>query len=210
MLSIYSYARHLFPLPSLTFPKVDEILVDGRLKKITPDVKLLKVRSLRFRFMKLKKIPVELFQSPTLTDLTVTENLLDQLPLLKSSNNTLTHLDLTQNKLATLPKTFHLLNNLQHLTLAKNSFKDLNTFPRITTLKSLNLMENKLMKLNPIVDYLQNLETINCYNNNIVEVSDEITLLKKLRVLDLRLNPIDPARIAWLRETMPNTKVLHY
>jgi Leucine-rich repeat (LRR) protein len=207
--SIGSYARHVFPDPKFVLPAVEKLSMNGRVKMITPDVKLLKVKKLELLFLNLKKIPPELFELPILAELVLDFNLLVDLPELNSVNHVLTYLAITRNKVNTLPKTFKQIVNLEHLILAKNSFHDLSNFPQLKKLKHLDISGNRLSQLTLNATDFPCLEKLNCYDNKITTIADGATGLKKLRLIDLRFNPIDPDRITWLRQQMPNTKVLH-
>lgn len=123
---------------------------------------------------------------------------LKQIPVEILQFKKLQHLNLAKNKLTDLPESFH-FNELRTLNLEKNKFT---VFPdeicKLTELKQLFLGRNEIAKIPACIGDLSELIVLDVWLNVLVDLPDELMLLKKLEHLDLRgMNFNDKFQGAW-------------
>lgn len=211
-LNAWLYSRHVFPEPQMMLPELEEVVIGGRLKNVTVDIRQLRqLKELSFTLARFTKLTSEIFEAPQLILLQLNKNSLKALPEIKASKSKLKVLDLTSNVLDSLPESVSRLSDLEELILAKNQFRTLPTsIAALNKLVRLDVSHNQLTELPAHFSQVGKIREIICYNNQITHVADEIANLKQLQVLDLRFNPIAESRLQWIREKMPDTKVIYY
>lgn len=140
--------------------------------------------------------------------LSLKDNLLTELPSFINSLTTLEILDVTKNKLPALPSLQN-LQKLYHLGFRDNLIAELPILPpnlltlnarwnRIrkltnplpSSLKKINLAQNRLIELPEQLAYVDQLEELNLYGNQLTTIPDVFTGLQKLKIVILRVNRI--------------------
>ncbi|KAJ7121604.1 hypothetical protein C8R44DRAFT_786541 [Mycena epipterygia] len=142
--------------------------------------------------MSMKKVPLNIRHSATLTLLDLSSNrivALDDAYLEDLSH--LTTLHIQNNRLQTLPRTFARLQGLADLNISNNDF---HVFPvSVTELSSLCYLDisfNSISVLPYEIGHLKNLERLVIVGNQISTLPEEFSHLTRLRELDCRRNRI--------------------
>lgn len=131
-----------------TYPKRDGILIDSALDKS-------ELLGLDMSGVRIKRLPMELFQFAFLTELRLANNFLASVPSEIGLLRTLTALDLSNNQLSTLPRELSKLTNLTELLLYNNQLTMLPAeFGYLYQLQSFGLEGNPIME--PILSVLHN------------------------------------------------------
>lgn len=144
-----------------------------------------KVYKLVLKKSKLKRLPPELFKLVNLK-----------------------YLDVSKNKLLEVPKEIASLKNLEYLDLSKNKLTTLP--PEIGELKNLHILmigETELYGLPPALGRLNKLEYLDAWNSYVNVFPDELTGLKNLKTLDLRLINVSENDRMKLQKMLPNTTI---
>ena len=134
---------------------------------------------------------------------------LRQLPDSVGSLVNLQILRLDDNQLTELPDSIGNLINLQRVWLHDNQLAKLTeSIGSLVNLQELSLDNNQLTELPDSIGNLENLKFLTMDDNQLTELPDSIIELKKLEVLYIRSNPIPKSHIDWLKENMPDTRIL--
>ncbi|CAF1502818.1 unnamed protein product [Adineta steineri] len=99
-------------------------------------------------------------------------------------------LQLNGNLLCSLPASFSYLTTLKQLNLSKNNFL---TIPRailyLTNLQVLDLSANRIQEINDDIEFLE-VDELNLNNNQISQISTNISKCKRLKILRLDNNKL--------------------
>ena len=157
----------------------------------------------------LESISAIIMNLTNLKYLSLKNNSLTEIPDFVNSLTTLEILDVTKNKLSILPSLYN-LDKLYHLSFQDNLISNISNLPRnlqtlsgrwnkikfITTklpssLKKINLAQNRLQEIPVHFGNLEQLEELNLYGNKLHKLPEVFTNLKKLKRLILRVNEIE-------------------
>ena len=127
------------------------------------------------------KIPESIAQLSNLTSLDLRSNLITEIPDSIAQLSNLTELDLSSNQITEIPESIAKLSKLKRLFLQNEGL--FNTYYR-------NQNRNKITRIPDILEQLSSLEYLYLSNNKIQALPRSIKLCLKLKVLDLRGNPI--------------------
>ncbi|CAF4252287.1 unnamed protein product, partial [Adineta steineri] len=132
-----------------------------------------KIGVLQFDQKNLKEIPPEICSLSGLRTLSLNEIL-----------------QLNGNLLCSLPASFSYLTTLKQLNLSKNNFL---TIPRailyLTNLQVLDLSANRIQEINDDIEFLE-VDELNLNNNQISQISTNISKCKRLKILRLDNNKL--------------------
>ena len=150
---------------------------------------ILNLTNLKYLSLKnndLQELPVFVNQLTTLEILDITKNNLSFLPPLQNLTK-LNHLIFRDNKITELPD---LPPHLQSLNARWNRIKFLKySFP--TSLKRINLAQNRLNEIPESFGTLHDVEEINLYGNQLKVLPDIFTNLQKCKIVILRVNQLN-------------------
>jgi Leucine-rich repeat (LRR) protein len=126
-------------------------------------------------------------------------NRLKTIPTALMQFKNLIELDLSRNKLTALPEDF-LFPNIEVLNLTKNDFE---VFPEAicsnTSLRQLLMGKNKLSTLPTCIGNLTDLVTLDIWFNQVIDLPESLTQLKKLKTIDFRgMNYNDDFQKKWI------------
>lgn len=119
-------------------------------------------------------------------------------------------MDLHGNKLVALPLGFRRLTQLTSLNLSSNrlSMDSFDVLAEMTTLRDLKLANNSLSgSLSPAISNLTSLEIIDLRGNSLTALPNEISDMKRLRILNLAENALDTLPFAELAQ-LPLTELV--
>ncbi|KAF4127263.1 Leucine rich repeat [Phytophthora infestans] len=149
------------------------------------------LRRLHLSNNRLTALPLELGALTRLRELDVSWNQLTSIPDELGCLESLTSLDLSHNELLTFPRTLMMLTRLTSLRCSQNSL----TTPLesglgdLTSLRYVDLAENRLVELEPCLYELPEVEVLNLYGNRITMLPREMAQhCRALRKLDLYNN----------------------
>ncbi|EGC38606.1 roco10, ROCO family protein [Dictyostelium purpureum] len=167
-------------------------LSSNRLVVLPPLYTWLKLKTLNISNNYLTKLPVDIFQIPTLEVLRVSNNQIDDNGIPKICTSTrLRSLDLRKNHLTTIPEGIFNLIELQVLTLQDNQIQQLTSdIQKLTSLTELNLNGNQISSLPPQLLLLTNLKKLYLDNNQLQSISSAIHRMQSLIELRLTNNNI--------------------
>ncbi|EAL61591.1 Kelch repeat-containing protein [Dictyostelium discoideum AX4] len=167
-------------------------LSSNRLVVLPPLYTWLKLKTLNISNNYLTKLPIDIFQIPTLEVLRVSNNDLDDNGIPKICTSTkLRSLDLRKNHLTSIPEGIINLVELQVLTLADNQISHLTSdIQKLTSLTELNLNGNQIQSLPPQLLLLTNLKKLYLDNNQLQSISSAIHRMQSLIELRLTNNNI--------------------
>eukprot|EP01132_Coremiostelium_polycephalum_P010220 gene10220-12534_t len=167
----------------------------NKLVSLPPLYTWVKLKTLNISNNNLTKLPIDIFQIPTLEVLRVSNNNIDDngIPKLITSTR-LRQLDLRKNHLTTIPEGIINLVELQVLTLQDNQISNLTSdIQKLTSLTELNLNGNQITILPPQLLLLTNLKKLYLDNNQIQTISSAIHRMQSL--IELRLTNNNISRI---------------
>ncbi|MDX1350303.1 MAG: hypothetical protein R3279_08650 [Putridiphycobacter sp.] len=154
------------------------------------------------------KFPKSIYTLSQLTDLSITNTDLVEIPDGISALKQLQNLNLTFNKITYLAKDFVELNKLETISLVRNF--NLKFLPaeigKLTNLKRLAVQSCHLSKLPESVMDLTNLEALVFNFNDIVALPEDWSKLKNLKVLNAERNKLETIPASLL--TLENLEVL--
>ncbi|EEY53275.1 uncharacterized protein PITG_06916 [Phytophthora infestans T30-4] len=167
-------------------------LTHNRLTVLPVTMGLLRsLRRLHLSNNRLTALPLELGALTRLRELDVSWNQLTSIPDELGCLESLTSLDLSHNELLTFPRTLMMLTRLTSLRCSHNSL----TTPLesglgdLTSLRYVDLAENRLVELEPCLYELPEVEVLNLYGNRITMLPREMAQhCRALRKLDLYNN----------------------
>ncbi len=173
------------------------------------------VHRLRLRGMRLRELPLEIYQLKNLKELDLSDNSLSALPdsfaskfkrleILDLSNNqfgklppqitqmpNLGYLNLRSNQLSQLPEDITALTQLQWLDLGRNQFKQLpEGITRLSNLKNLALDDAKIDSLPEAFKDMVRLRFLSLRRTGLSKIPQEIMALRELEELILAENKI--------------------
>lgn len=94
------------------------------------------------------------------------------------------------NKIKSLPKSLASLAKLEEVDFSHNELENIDVLHSIPGLKMINVSNNKLNVISPLIKNNANLKHFNIANNQIGGFPDEICYLKRLEVLNANNNQI--------------------
>lgn len=183
-----------------------------KLKEFPPEVKSLEglLRNLDLSDNKFHSLPDNLGEFKILKQLNVSQNVLDSLPSNIGKLAKLECLNVSDNKIRHIPPSVENLSNLKQIYLNNNLLTD---FPiQLCKLKHLDLLElshNKITNIPSEIGHLQASE-LNMNQNQVANVSEEISKCSKLKVLRLEENclPLSAIHTSLLRDSKIHTLCL--
>ena len=141
--------------------------------------------------LRLKSLPIEIFNIANLQTLTLYDNQLTSLPNEIGNLTNLETLILNNNQLTSLPNEIGNLTNLKTLILSGNQLTALpRNFSNLTALSQLNLNNNRLTILPDAIGNLTNLTNLFLYRNRLTTLPESIGNLESLVDLNLRENQL--------------------
>lgn len=150
------------------------------------------LKELRMSYMALKRIPVSICASTTLSRLDVSCNRiadLENVPL--HEIQTLLSLKVQNNKLTSIPAYFSQMKALKYLNISNNKFE---TFPAVVSemsnLVDLDVSFNNIAELPSEMSNLKSLERLAAFGNELVTFPASFSTLANLRALDVRRNKL--------------------
>ncbi|KYR00058.1 Kelch repeat-containing protein [Tieghemostelium lacteum] len=167
-------------------------LSNNRLVVIPPLYTWMKLKTLNISNNYLTKLPIDIFQIPTLEVLRASNNQIDDNGIPKVITSTkLRSLDLRKNLLQTIPEGIINLVELQVLTLQENQIQELTPdIQKLTALTELNLNSNQISLLPSQLLLLTNLKKLYLDNNQIQTISSAIHRMQSLIELRFTNNNI--------------------
>ena len=108
--------------------------------------------------------------------------------VLQPMSNSLKVLTMSNNLLKEIPVEINCLLNLDTLDLSHNFITQITNNSKLINLKELDLSNNKLAILNDNVKYFKNLKKLNLLNNELHQLSENLFNLENLTYLDLSYN----------------------
>jgi hypothetical protein len=138
--------------------------------------------------LEIVEFPEEILEWNYLKRILLAKNSISELPSNIDVFQTLKTLDLSQNCLTSLPDNFSFLTNLQVLNLGFNQIQE---FPKSIiqlNLKKLDISFNLLSKIDIDLVKMETLEELDLSNNQIIDLPMELTMMKKLRKIQIRGN----------------------
>ena len=169
-----------------------------------------KTHSLELLSINLPSLPRELARpefSGNISELTVSECILEELPGWFSRFTILTHLDLANNRLSRLPDNFDVLTSISHLDLSCNPL--IETFPALSALSNLvflNLCKTHTKALHPSISKLVYLKTLALQHTKLSVIPGFISTLDSLQTL--LLDGCSITSIAWAIGRCPRLREL--
>lgn len=158
-------------------------------------------------YMALKRIPVSICASTTLSRLDVSCNRiadLENVPL--HEIRTLTSLKVQNNKLASIPSYFAQMKALKYLNISNNKFE---TFPAVVSqmsnLVDLDVSFNTIAELPSEMSNLKSLERLAAFGNELSTFPASFSTLANLRALDVRRNKLTDLTSVY---ALPNLTIL--
>ncbi|XP_063301831.1 volume-regulated anion channel subunit LRRC8D-like [Pelobates fuscus] len=152
----------------------------GHLKKMS------QLTNIELRQCQISKIPGALFNLPTLQNMDLTSNLLqnvDELGTLQRLRN-ITTLRLCHNAIYCLPPTIENLFNLEELTLSHNNLDNLpTTLFNLVKLRHLDISHNHIKTIIPEIGHLSRLELLDISGNQISFLPVELFRCTRLHSL---------------------------
>ncbi|KAI5188531.1 hypothetical protein NECID01_0144 [Nematocida sp. AWRm77] len=140
---------------------------------------------------RIREIPAEIKHMKNLTRLALNDNWIDSVAEEMGDITNLTWVDLTRNRLQDLPDALANLKNIAGLGLSENRFEKI---PKcvfgMSSLCKFGFFSNRLTSVPPEIALLQNLTKVDLSNNNIVDIPREICRLSQLIWLNLSNNKI--------------------
>eukprot|EP00455_Lapot_gusevi_P012365 TRINITY_DN15824_c0_g1_i1.p1 TRINITY_DN15824_c0_g1~~TRINITY_DN15824_c0_g1_i1.p1 ORF type:complete len:420 (+),score=38.10 TRINITY_DN15824_c0_g1_i1:176-1435(+) len=183
------FCEALLELPYLT----KLILVSNKISLIGPHIaKLDTLTWLDLRQNSIESISSDLGLLTKLEYLDLSNNALSALPSISELRQLVT-LDLSHNDFYTFPEDFLIGNeNLRRLNLSYNHLSCLpHNLPRLSALHSLDASFNSITSLPNTMFDLTELVDVNLYYNSIFHIpAHRLHRLRKLKVLDIRHNPV--------------------
>ena len=165
------------------------------------------LKELRMSYMALKRIPVSICASTTLSRLDVSCNRiadLENIPL--HEIQTLTSLKVQNNKLASIPSYFAQMKALKYLNISNNKFE---TFPaaisQMSNLVDLDVSFNTIAELPSEMSNLKSLERLAAFGNELTTFPASFSTLANLRALDVRRNKLTDLTSVY---ALPNLTIL--
>ena len=165
------------------------------------------LKELRMSYMALKRIPVSICASTTLSRLDVSCNRiadLENIPL--HEIQTLTSLKVQNNKLASIPSYFAQMKSLKYLNISNNKFE---TFPAVVSemsnLVDLDVSFNTIAELPSEMSNLKSLERLAAFGNELTTFPASFSALANLRALDVRRNKLTDLTSVY---ALPNLTIL--
>lgn len=157
--------------------------------------------------MALKRVPLSIRQSLTLTRLDISCNRIVDLEHAGLHElSTLVSLKVQNNRLTTLPASFRELTSLKYLNISNNKFV---RFPKvicgIQSLVDLDVSFNEIESLPPELCGLSHLERLVGVGNALTTFPDSFSTLASLRELDVRRNSLTNLNAVY---TLPNLAML--
>ncbi|MBC7877030.1 MAG: TIR domain-containing protein [Anaerolineales bacterium] len=150
--------------------------------------------------------PFAITKLTNLEGLYIMGNQIEYLPAEIGSLTQLEEFDINANLLTSLPTEFGNLANLKNLDISRNDFTEIpNELFNLNDLEELYAGENHITNISSDISKLKNLRQLNLgnggaglrywagetdYDNEISELPLELTHLRKLKILDLRGNPL--------------------
>ena len=126
---------------------------------------------------------------PLLKTLDASQNRLTRI-LAPFRNPRLENINLAKNQISDLTEeTFTYLDNLKSMDLRENLLKVFHSFPKSQKLETVLLSYNHISEMTGF-SYSPNIVTFDLKNNKLKEVSDEIFVLKSMKILDLSNNDL--------------------
>ncbi|CAF3998384.1 unnamed protein product, partial [Adineta steineri] len=163
------------------------------LKEIPPEIcSLSGLRTLSLNSNKIQLLPNDLRKLVNLKNLFLKYNQIESLPSIIFTHHLskLEILQLNGNLLCSLPASFSYLTTLKQLNLSKNNFI---TIPRailyLTNLQVLDLSANRIQEINDDIEFLE-VDELNLNNNQISQISTNISKCKRLKILRLDNNKL--------------------
>jgi len=156
---------------------------------------LSKISNLNLSNNKLESLPSEISSMAALVTLELTNN---QLTCLPDSMQGLSHLEilyLRHNRLASIPVLTNCIN-LKELHLGNNCITQLTTkdIENILNVRTLDLRDNKIIKIPEDVTALQLLERLDVSNNDLATLPYSLGVLPHLKALQIEGNPMKTIR----------------
>ncbi|CAF1372535.1 unnamed protein product [Adineta steineri] len=162
-------------------------------QKIPPEIcSLSGLRTLSLNGNKIQLLPNDLRKLVNLKNLFLKYNQIESLPSIIFTHHLskLEILQLNGNLLCSLPASFSYLTTLKQLNLSKNNFL---TIPRailyLSNLQVLDLSANRIQEINDDIEFLE-VDELNLNNNQISQISTNISKCKRLKILRLDNNKL--------------------
>jgi hypothetical protein len=158
--------------------------------------------TLDLSYLKLKKLPLELFELSSLTELDLGNNHLVDIPKEIGQLSSLTQLYLNSNQLVAIPKEISQLSKLTELYLFNNELVKIpKEIGQLSSLTHLDLYNNRLVDIPKEIGQLSSLRELYLGNNQLVAIPKEIGQLSSLTTLNLFNNQLSniPKEIGQLR-----------
>jgi len=105
--------------------------------------------------------------------------------------NSLQTLTLSYNLLTQIPTEINNLVNLHTLDVSHNAITTVKNCTKLLALRNLDMSFNKIQLLNSNIKYLKNLRRLAVNNNELTEMSDELFSLNYIEFLDLSYNKLN-------------------
>ena len=160
--------------------------------KISKKIFMNNLRILNMNGCQLDRFPLNFVKKSreTIMNISMTNNLLEDMPICMAIFDSLVRIDLSSNKFNRFPSSLSLIESLEILILKNNNISLIpDNIHNLTKLKELNLDDNKISSLREIC-HCGSLVKLSLKRNKIVIVCSNIRSLFNLEYLDLSFNRI--------------------
>eukprot|EP00028_Trichosphaerium_sp_Am-I-7-wt_P007952 CAMPEP_0168521224 /NCGR_PEP_ID=MMETSP0405-20121227/8525_1 /TAXON_ID=498012 /ORGANISM="Trichosphaerium sp, Strain Am-I-7 wt" /LENGTH=318 /DNA_ID=CAMNT_0008542395 /DNA_START=26 /DNA_END=982 /DNA_ORIENTATION=- len=170
---------------------IDLNAAENSITVIPPEVGQIKtLEKLNLSYNDINTMSDEIGNLEKLKELNLHKNQLTDLPETLKNLNKLVLLWVSNNKLKEMPSWMGSLVSLQKLNVAYNSWKIIpDSIGELKNLRNLDLSGNKLKSLPASICSL-NIEVLECFNNKLESIPEDIGQMEKLQVLKLGRNMI--------------------